>query len=163
MSTAVPELIALELVSRLETITTGNGYAFNVSSVERVSRDAREWTPRNLGIAVTQPIDTRNPALDHEGNPPALAFNLQFNIHCFVRQSDDSSTPDQTTENALVASVQKAVASTSDWQTFDGNAFNADWGQRQNFVPSEGKHAGATLPLIVQYRVSETDPFEVRA
>lgn len=160
---SIPEAIATELQSRIETVTTVNGYSLTVASVTRVSRDAREWSPKNLAVAITQPVDSRNTALDHEGNPPAEAHDLAFNIHCFVRQSKDSTVPDQTTENTLVASIIKAVTSPSDWFTFDGNAFNADWGTRQNYVTSEGEHAGATLPLIVQYRVSETDPFQVRA
>ena len=163
MPTDIPEQIHTELETRLEAITTGNGYSFSVSGVDRVSRDAREWSPKNLGIGITQPAESRNEQLDHEGNPPANAYDLLFNLHLFVRQSNDSGTSDQTTENAFVASVKKAVANASDWHTFGGLAFNADWGTRQAFIPDEGKHAGATLPLVVQYRISETDPFTSRA
>lgn len=162
MSTPIPELIALELVSRLEAITTGNGYPFTVPSVDRVGRDGRGWSPKNLAIAVTQPADMRNREHDHEGNPPAEGHDLAFSIHCFVRQSDDTTTPDQTTENALVAAVKKAVAGTSDWYTFGGNAFNAQWGTVSPFLSDEGKHAGATLPLLVMYRISEIDPYTPR-
>jgi hypothetical protein len=163
MPTSIPELIAEELITRLQSINAINGYTPAVATVTRVDREARGWSPTNLAVAVTQPIDSRNPALDHEGNPPAEAHDLAFNIHVFVRQPKDATDPDQKTENALVANIIKAVTAPSDWHTFGGNAFNADWGSRQNFVPNEGENAGATLPLIVQYRVSETDPFTSRA
>lgn len=162
MSTPIPELIATELITRLQTITTGNGFSFSVTSVDRVSRDAKGWTPRNLAIGVTSPIETRNQIQDHEGNPAAIAYRLQFNLHLFVRQSETATDPDQKTENTFVASVKKAVAGTSDWHTFGGNAFDADWGTRQTFLSSEGANAGATLSLLVDYRVSETDPFTAR-
>lgn len=163
MPTDIPELIAAELVTRLESITTGNGYSFNVSDVTRVGRTAESWKPQNLGIAVRSPIETRNESQDHEGNPPAIAYDLAFDLHLFVRQPKTESDPDPKTENSFVAAVKKAVAGTSDWHQFDGNAYNADWGTRQAYLSPEGHHAGATLTLVVQYRISETDPFTARA
>ena len=163
MPTALPEQIAQTLITRLEAITTGNGYAFTVRSVDRVSRDAREWTPRNLCIGVAQAAEVRNPAMDHEGNPAAIGYQLAFNIHAFVRQSDDATTQDATTENAMVAAIKQAVAGTTDWHNFGGLSVDADWGSCQPFISGQGDHAGATLPLFVFYRISETDPFETRA
>lgn len=164
MSTSIPELIADELVTRLETITSGNGYPFSVPSVDRIIRGARDWRPRNLGLAVEQAIEARNQALDHEGNPAAIGYSLAFNIHAFVRQSDNNTaTPDQTTENALVAAIKKAVAGTSDWHQFNDNAIDADWSATRPFTTSEGDHCGVTLTLTVHYRISETDPYTSRA
>ena len=162
--TPIPELISKIIVTRLEAITTTAGYLINVPSVTRIHRDAKDWSPTNLSLGLTQPTDSRTPELDHEGNPPAEAHSLAFHIHCFVRQDDSDPTPDQTTENLLVASVKKALTSSgSDWHTFGGNAFNADFGDVEAFLASDGSSAGATLPLFVQYRISETDPFTNRA
>lgn len=163
MSTAVPEQIAVELVSRLEAITTDNGYAFSVSGVDRVNRTAKGWTPRNLGVAVEMGAENRAPEIDHEGNPAALGYVQEYLIHAFVRHSDRGTDVDNTTENALVAAIKKAVAGTTTWHTFDDVSIDADWGSKRPYVSPEGEHAGQTLSLLVMYRISETDPFEVRA
>lgn len=160
MPTAVPELIAQELVTRLQTITTGNGFDFNVADVTRVNRDATDWTPKHRSLVVVQGDEERNPAHDYPGNPAAIAYILPFEIHGFIRQADREATPDQQSVNALQAAIKKAVASTSSWHTFDDNAYNADWGTTINFRSTT--HAGTTLTVDVQYRISETDPFTVR-
>jgi hypothetical protein len=163
MSTAIPEQIATVLVERLETITTDNSYAFSVNDVTRVQRSAKGWTPRNLSLAVEMGAENRSPDIDHEGNPAALGYVQEYLIHGFVRQSDRGTTVDNTTENALVAAIKKAVAGTSDWHTFGDVSIDADWGPKRPFISPEGEHAGQTLSLLVMYRISETDPFEARA
>ncbi len=163
MSTAVPELIGLELVSRLEAITTANGYAFDAAGVSRMNRRANDQRFRNLEIIVEQGEDVYNEALTHAGNPAAIAYDLAFTILGFVRNSDASTTPDATSENAMLAAIKKAVAGTATWHTFDGNAVIADWGQSEPINDEEGAYSGVSVPLIVTYRVSETDPFVARA
>ena len=163
MPTAVPETIALEIVSRLQQITTGNGYNFTVAEVVRPTRLQKNITPRHLQIQVVQAIDSYNEALSHEGAPPAMAYDLVFNLHCFVRDSDASTTPRATTENDMATAVRKAICDSADWYNFEGNAIIADWGQSRPFVSPEGEHSGVTVPLVVTYRVSETDPYTARA
>lgn len=167
MSTAIPELIAVEIVSRLEEITTANGYFTNVASVDRITRNANEWRPRNLSIAVEQGDENPNEELSHEGNPPAIAYDVTFNIHAFVRESDTSTQPHNTTENAMVAAIKQAITTEQDagqvWYTLDDNGINAMFGLISPYLSPDGDHAGATIPLIVTYRMSETDPFESRA
>lgn len=161
--TAVPELIALEIVGRLQTITTVNGYAFNVASVTRLSRHAREWTLKNLSIAVQQANDEPVEELNHEGNPPAMAYQVTFNLHAFVRESDKTDTPHSTSENMMVAAIKKAIVSDGvGWYSFNGNAIDGSWGQVSPFQSPDGDHAGVTIPLTVLYRISETNPYEVR-
>lgn len=162
MPTAVPELIALELIDRLEDITIANGYDFTVPSVDRVNRDGTDWTPKSNTIVVVQTAHERNPELDYAGNPPGVAYILTFTIQGFIRQSDRSATADAALENRMEANIKKAVAGTASWYTFDGNAFNADWGPTTRFDPTQGAHAGISIELQVQYRVSEIDPFSVR-
>lgn len=161
MPTAIPELIAAEVITRLEQITTGNGYAFNVASVERVNRDGNDWTPTHRGIVVVQGDEQRNEPHDRPGNPPANAYELPFSILCFVRQSDRSSTADQAEVNAMVAAAKKAVAEGStSWHQFDGNSYDANWGIQSNYESID--HAGASVELLVRYRISEIDPFTLR-
>lgn len=163
MPTAVPELIALELIARLEEITTDNGYSFTVPSVDRVNRDGTDWTPKSNTIVVLQTAEEPIPELSYPGNPPAIAYQLTFTIQGFVRQSDRSTTADAALENEMVAAIKKAVAENStSWHTFDGNAMNANWGPTTRFDPVQGAHAGVSIELIVQYRVSELDPYTIR-
>ena len=160
--TAIPELIATTLKTRLEAITTGNGYNFDVSEVKRVNRRAKGITPRDKQIQITQGTAAYNRSLSHEGNPPAVAYDTIYMLHCFVRNSDTDTTASATTENDFEAAVKKAVCSVANWYNFGGNAIIADWGNTKPFISPEGEHAGITIPLVVTYRVSETDPYTAR-
>lgn len=160
MPTAIPELIAQELIARLQTITTANGFAFDVADVSRVNRDATDWTPKHHSIVVVQAEEIRKPEHDYPGNPAAIAYTLPFELHGFVRQSDRAATSDQQKVNEVQAAIKKAVAGTSDWHTFDDNSYLADWGPTSNYNSTE--HGGTTLNLEVHYRISDTDPFTVR-
>lgn len=163
MPTPVPELIATTLITRLQAITTAGGYAFDVASVVRVNRDGRGWNPANRTIAVIQASNARSFDGDHAGNPPAIAHLLTFAIVGFVRQEDGASGADQTQENIIDAAMRKSITTPVDWHTFGGRAYNANLGDTERFTSDDGKHTGVTLTLEVMYRVSETDPFTVRA
>lgn len=165
MTKPLPELIAEEIVSRLQGITIEDGYPFTVPSVDRVQRGAKDWTPRNLAIAVEQSDENENLQQSHPGNPPAAAYDVVYRLHAFVRPSD-RTVPDtaQTTENAMVASIKQAITAAGHrWHTFGEVAIDARWGSTSRFVSAEGDHAGITMTLIVTYRASETDPYESRA
>lgn len=162
MPTAVPELIALELVSRLEDITIANGYSFDVAAVVRPSRDGSNVKYQHLSLRVDQGAPTRNRDLDFPGNPPAVAYDLEFLVKGCVRGA--SSDPHATTENDLGAAIVKAIKSVgNDWYTFDGNAVIADTGDEEPFKPDQGELNGISVPVLVTYRVSENDPYTVRA
>lgn len=163
MPTAVQEVIAQELISRLEQITTANGYGLTVPSVDRVNRDANDWLPKNNSVIVVQGTDEPDQENDHPGNPPANAYQLTFQIKGCVRQSDESSTADQAQENLLAASIKKAVCNSSTWHQFDSQSYNAVWGPTERFSLNEGAYAGTSLTLVVMYRVSETNPFVARS
>lgn len=164
MTTAIPELIALELITRLEQITTANGYAFSVPSVQRINRDATNWTATAYSIVVVQGDDERNPDHDRPGNPPANAYAVKFQVIGFIRQSDRSTDADQALVNDMNASIRKAIAeNSSTWHTFDGNAYNADMGTGVNVLGDVGDYAASAVELTVWYRVNELDPYEVRA
>lgn len=162
MSTVpVPERIATELVSRLQQITVGNGYAITVVNVARVNRDASGWTPRHLGIVLVQGTETRNEEHDCPGNPPAMAYELEFGIHGFVRQPDRTTAPDATTMNKMAAAIRKAIAGTATWYQIDNACYDADWSETDDVVSPD--HAICSMGIVARYRVSELDPLEVRA
>ena len=162
MSNSIPERIVLELIDRLEAITIGNGYAMT-ASVYRVNRDAANgWSPKHYDIVVVQGDDERLTEWDCPGNPAAIGYELPIQIMAFVRLSDRTTTPEQQVVNNFAASIRKAIAVDHAWYTFGDVSRNADIGTAAFFRAEDGSHAGATLTITVQYRVSELDPFEVR-
>lgn len=163
MPTSIPELIAQVLAARLQLITIANGYAFDVSEVVRPTRGGENWEHKNLGIGLLQTDSERVPELDCPGNPPAIAYALTFQAQCVCKDAETSTAAHATAENSMAAAVVKAVTNASQWQTMGGNAVDAMLGTNEPFRSPEGEANGVLVPIIVTYRVSEDDPFTVRA
>ena len=158
-SLPVPERIAAAIVTRLENSTP------EFSSVTRVNRDATDWQVTNDSVVVRQGTAARLPELDYPGNPPAIAYELTFAIVGFIRQSDRIKDADDIEINTIAANIQKAIVAglTSTWHTFGGICFDASFGETVPFVTDNGAHTGAVVEVMCRYRVSETDPYTVRA
>ena len=166
---AVPERIATELLTRLSAITTANGYNFTASQVVRLNRKGDNWTQKHLSIALTQEPETRNEELDHPGSPPANAYDVEFQIKCVSRDQETSggnpaTTAKDTIVNDMIAAVRKAIAvPAATWHQMGGVAINSMFGDSTIEDSSEGEATVGTVTLMVTYRVSETDPYVVRA
>jgi len=159
----IPELIAEEIESRLNTILLENGYAFDVSEVVRPNRRGDNWQYKHLGIGIKQGVSSRIPNLDCPGNPPALAYATVFTLSCICRDSKNLDAAHATNENEVAAAAVKAVASDGDdWHSMAGIAINTEIGSPVPFVPSQAEFNGVAVPIIVTYRISENDPYEVR-
>ena len=152
------ERIATAIVTRLDADA-----AF--ANVYRVNRDATDWQPANDTVVVKQGSCTRLPESDTPGNPPAIAYELTFALVGFVRQADRTTSADDIEINTIAANIKKAVVAglTNTWHTFGGICFDAGFGATEPFVTDNGAHTGAVVEVICRYRVSETDPFAVRA
>lgn len=157
-TTPIPELIATELVARLEAITEENGYQFNVAEVVRPNKDGSNWRLKHLSVAVMQGNDAINVEISHPGNPPAEGHDLNMKIACVSRDNDDSHA---TNTNLMVATVKKAIASVDDWHRLGGYAIDAEWGEIEAYTSPEGELYGALINLDIRYRVSEYDAFVV--
>lgn len=163
----VSERIAAELYSRLRLLTAGYSDHLLISEVVRPTRNGN-WTPKHLQIVLTQSSPERNEESDCPGNPPADAFDTTFNIRCHVMPSERDPTPVDEYINAMAAEVQRVVCDESmledesEWHTFGELSFNATWLTHEN-IDSDGSFDGVNIPLMVSYRVSENNPFEVRA
>ena len=159
MSTLPPEeRIAAEIVERLAD-------SEEFANVYRVNRDATDWRPANETVVVKQGSCTRLTESDMPGNPPAIAYELTFALVGFVRQADRTTSADDIEINTIAANIKKAVVAglTNTWHTFGGICFDAGFGATEPFVTDNGAHTGAVVEVICRYRVSETDPFAVRA
>ena len=157
------ERIAEELVRRLGQVVVSEDQQIRLAKVYRVNRDATDWTPDNNTIVVKQGLASRIPESDYPGNPPAIAYELSFMLIGFIRQSDRETKVDDSEINTIVALMKRAVTPDSDWHNFDGVSFDAVFGEVQPFVADGGGNTGAMVELFVRYRVSEYDPFLVRA
>ena len=91
---------------------------------------------------------------------------LPINIRCRIMPSETDTTPVGEYINVIAAEVQRVVCDESDltysWHTFEDLSFNAMWGSHE-IVNGEGGFEGINVPLQVMYRVTEGNPFEVRA
>jgi hypothetical protein len=158
----IPERIAQEITERLEEIQIVNSFDFDVVDVIRPDRLARNWTPKNYRILLVQGTEDRLPELDHEGNPPAICWQVEYQIKMFLRDLDKSETAHAVSEDRAAANIRKAITNKSDWYTMNDVALFSEFGSTEPFLSNEGDHQGISIPLTVTYRASETDPFEVR-
>ncbi len=163
----VVELIAREIKRRLERIKIANGYTFNNCGVTRPDRLGVEVNPADGLIVLAQQDSVRNEDLSLPGNPPATAYTVTFEIHCFVRLSDKKLTEYQSTQSDRSSQLIKALTTeatdTGRWFTWVEKAIDTQLGDIKNFSVGDGDHNGITLTIEVTYRTDENDPYQVRA
>lgn len=151
----------------MKEITTENAYTFDVTGVVRPDRLGEGYTPEDAMIEVTQGDSSRNDELSCPGNPPAIAYDVEFEINCFVRQSDFDVAAYNTLQNERGAQIVKAITGEATdpgaWHTMAGNAMISDIGDITEFKKSVGDHNGVSVALRVTYRVSENNQYTVRA
>lgn len=166
----VIERIAEAIIYRLQLLAADYSPHTAVSEVIRPLRMGG-FTPKHMQIVLTQLAPQRVFELDMPGNPPANAYALQFNIRCHVMPSEKDTTPVDEVINTFAADVIKVVGDTTTeleeyrayaWTSFRGLAIDAEW-QSQEAVAADGGPSGVNVPLIVTYRVQESDPYQLRA
>lgn len=79
-----------------------------------------------------------------------------------IAPSERDTTPIEDYEDAAEAEIIKAIRVDNQWYTMGGLAIHAEFGPQSTAV-SDGGYDGIAVPVIVTYRVSENDPYEVRA
>lgn len=163
----VSERIADAILQRLLLLTAGYSDQFVASGVERPLRNDA-GTPAHLRIVLTQDSPERIEDLDCPGNPPANCYATRYNIRCYVMPSENDTTPVEEYCNLMAGEVVRVVCDDdmiddgTQWHTMGGMAVNAEWQAHEN-IDADGSYDGVNVPLHVTYRVSETNPFEVRA
>lgn len=162
----VVENIAIEIARRLENITVFNGYAFDISSVVRPDRLGQNIVPEDKLIVLSQGDSNEVEALSLPGNPPSVAYETTFAIHCFYRDSDKNPSEFDPVVNDLAGQVIKCLrdeaSDQSRWMTIGDNAIDSKIRTITPYPESDGTHLGVTIPLSVTYRHSEGNPYEVR-
>ena len=154
LSVTVDEAIAQEVESRLLDID-------NVSVV-RLRRDPENWTPEDRQVVIVKKSPERQTSLDYPGNPPAIAYQVRINLRLHVLQSerDDEAGDDQI--SVFVGEIMAGVTNASSWYQWGGLAINTEFGSI-DYITNDGGFDCAVIPLVITYRFSETNAFEVRA
>jgi hypothetical protein len=157
----VISLISNEIFARLQTLISGSVGAYSFADVVRPTKIAT-YTPRNGLIVLTRGEIVRVNELDCVGNPPAIAWMQTFLIRVHIAPSENDATALELFEDIAESEIHRAICDYENWHTFDDNAINADFGPQQT-TTADGSYNGIAVPLMVTYRVSEGDPYTVRA
>jgi len=161
MPVAIVEEIARVLKSRLDLMVLNADYPIDVLEVIRPTRIGTEITRRDRQIILTQGESVEVPELSYPGNPPAVCRRQTFNINCNLMTDEFDNEAIDTTINAFAADVMKAVTAVTNWHNFGGYAINAYFLDPQYFT-ADGGSDGVTLPIAIEYRVSENNPYTLR-
>ena len=153
--------ISDEIAKRLETLVDEQNDIILFKSVQRPTKLAT-YTPEHGTIVLTRGEVIRVTEMDCPGNPPSIAFQQTFIVRVHIAPSEKDTTPVEFFEDIADAAIHKAIRTNATWHNFDGNAINADFGPQQ-LATSDGGYDGIAIPLNVIYRVTEGDPYEVRA
>jgi len=153
----VLEQIAAAIKTRLETVTTANGYNYSLASVIRPPRYGPTTYANLTAVLMQEDPEVMGDDPYLEGNPVRVQFACMFIVYLFHLPSDTSTDAVDTVLNRLAADVTKAVMTD---QTFGGLALPTTRVMpQQEFIPSQGAGCGVSVPIEVHYRVSELDPY----
>jgi hypothetical protein len=160
--TPVVSRISDEIFARLQALVSGSAGAYSFANVVRPTKLAT-YTPQHGLIVLTRGEVSRVTELDCPGNPPAVAFQQTFSIRVHIAPSEKDTTPVEVYEDVMEAEIHRAIVNdAATWHTFGDLAINADLGAQQTVV-SDGGYDGIAVPLAVTFRVTEGDPYTVRA
>ena len=160
--TPVVSRISDEIFARLQALVSGSAGAYSFANVVRPTKLAT-YTPQHGLIVLTRGEVSRVTELDCPGNPPAVAFQQTFSIRVHIAPSEKDTTPVEVYEDVMEAEIHRAIVNdAATWHTFGNLAINADLGAQQTVV-SDGGYDGIAVPLAVTFRVTEGDPYTVRA
>lgn len=161
MSLPVIERIATEIQKRLNPVVPDRGKAIGQATIARPGR----VVPETASVVVQQQPIRPLPQLDYPGNPPAKAFESTFNINCFIEnKTNEVEFARQCNQSMadVVRLITNPIVDPVMWYSFGGLAFNSTFGQTRDLPTDIGVRGGVSVPLIVQYRVSENDHSQVR-
>jgi hypothetical protein len=154
MNDPVIERIALEIQRRLAPAT-----------ILRPGRVLTEELALSVPVVIQQQSIRPLPQLDYPGNPPAKAFECTFHVNCFIENKTNEAEFARHCNQASADVVRLITHPEVDavmWHSFGGLAFISTFGQTRDLPNDIGVRGGVTVPLIVQFRVSENDHTHVR-
>lgn len=159
MTASVIQRITTALQSRLRPVASSNLSGIGKVGIVKPFR----LIDHNDAIVLQKVSERSVPALDRPGNPPGKAYEVTFNINCFIESAEGESKFSELCEETAAEIVRRVtVVDAPTWHTFGGLAINARFDGPKDLPTDTGKKGGISVPMIVQYRVSENDPSVVR-
>jgi hypothetical protein len=156
----VSERIMDVLINRIQSANIAD------VNVVRPDREGKNIQPEHGKIVVIQRSITPNNAITHHGNPIAYGYNMDVHLRCFVRNQNAESNEYDSACNWIAAQVQMAITNPpgdSLWYRMGSLAINTFLGGQFPLTTDAGMVVGTVVPLTIQFRVSENNPYEVRA
>lgn len=169
MSTIFDSSTTAPVIERIADTILDRIVAANIADVTitRPDREGRNFSLAHHSISLHQLEIELNETLSHEGNPPAMAFDVTFNLACFVRNQKDAENAYSKACNIIAAQVIQAITNPlvdpTMWYTMGGLAINSEIGSQFPLPNEQGAITGVIVPLLVTFRVSENNHYEVRA
>lgn len=155
----IVEQIARKILSRLEAVTTGNGYNQTFSA----ERPLRKGVQNLLGFRafVTQAAEARMVAIE-QGNPGTVTWQQDYYVTILIAPPDDDTTPVDTVSNLAAADAETAItdSGSDEWSQFGGLALYAE--QTGRDIVNDGNESNVRLTYSVTYRTPENDPYTAR-
>ena len=159
MSTALPELAALEIVDRLENITVAGGYNYTCESVVRPRRlTGDDVVPEHLRLVVLQgSAEEADEDLAGTGGGEIKPVDYHFTIVAYIIVSDTDTTPFATYVNGLSADIEKALSSSgAAWVAFNAGGLNAHLGPAELFQDEAGVEGfSRDLRITIRHRAGD--------
>lgn len=166
MSDSVDLRLLAEVKTRLERVSTANGFDFNVERVAEPNRLGTNASPLPRSFELRVISISPNEAFDLPGNPPAVGQTLELWLLAHESHSDASTSGRDRDAMMMISQARRAVtqppADPHLWHTFGGLAIDAEFGEAARIKAGDGTPAGWSIPLLIHYRHDENDSTQVR-
>jgi hypothetical protein len=151
MSDPIVELIAKNLETSIDAITTVNGYHQNLVAYRPKRVDWADVPPEDLFVLIQQ-------AERNRGEPPIQTdvWYQVFRLGCIVLDSDASTDPIDTRINTIAADIEKKLM-----VDYTRGGYAQDTSVEE-LIPDYGENGaitGFSLMVKVKYRIALGDPF----
>lgn len=160
MAIPVSEQIAVKVKERLSLIDELDGYEVTASDVVRPTRIAQH-SPQDYLLVVTVDKLAPNRESSYPGNPPAQGWDMEIGIVAECRPSEEDAAAIDALRHVFSADVIKAITDADQWHTWDGLAVNSNYGEVSTIDTETG--SALRIPLVVQFRTDENNPYNARA
>jgi len=151
MTTPRIEYIAADIKTKIDEITTGNGFNQTLVAVRPKRNDFKDVPPENGKVLIVQQTAVRE---DVEGFGTAQRTQ-RFILMALVIDSDTATTSIDTRHNQVAADIEKKLVVDI---TRGGYAFDTRVEDSAIFDDDDG-YTGIAVAVDISYRTSETDPY----
>lgn len=153
MSTPIIELIAANIATDIDAITTGNGFNYTLVAVRprRVMFLDVEWN--DLDVIITQAEE--NGRSTEVGPGATTTIKQFFNLMAIAIDNDTETDSIETKQNKVAADIIKKLITDTNR---DGNAIDTNI-ERVEPLDIPETLSGIKVIIEVTYRVKKGDPF----